>query len=123
MKYVDSKTGRKYGIVPCRSLLETILINIPVIRCLYTKVVRVDIFSWNHLDIPAMGMFEEIRIFRKCRKFSVKFMVPDTFSNLVFFVTCDSSKYRKLFFMKKEPERILNPNTAYSYEFDLKDNN
>ena len=122
MKYDDSKTGRKYGIIPCRSILETILINIPAIRCLYTKVVRVDIVSRDHLGIPAIGMFEEIRIFRKCRKFSVKFMVPDTFSNLVFFVT-DYSKYGKRIFVKKEPERILNPSTAYSYEFDLKDNN
>ena len=87
--------GRKYGVVPCRicGIFESILLNIPLIRELYTKKISVSLTSISPKNEPITGIFGKFRVLKRDRVCSVEFMVPEPFYNIL--VTVRDAKTNK----------------------------
>ena len=75
--------GMKYGIIPKRNIIDSILLNIPIINRLYTK--KIEIQLTNRLDsgAPVCGIFSCVRIYSWQYKLMINFMVPEVFTNVL----------------------------------------
>ena len=97
MSYLrHEELGTEYGVLPVRplGLLESILVNIPLLNLLYTKKIRVEITSRFGAQ-PVHGMFNRFRIFRNTKTLKFKAKVYETFHNII--VVIDTSKSESWF--------------------------
>lgn len=85
MRYIHCD-GRTYGIIIKRNLLETILVNLPLINLLYTKKIRVNITRRLKSGAPVHGIFNDFRVYKNEKVFRIFFKVPEIFSNVLIHV-------------------------------------
>ena len=85
--------GAEYGILPIRplGLLDSILVNIPLLNLLYTKKIRVEITSRIGAQ-PVHGIFNRFRIFRNTKSLRFKAKVYKTFHNILVWIDISKSE-------------------------------
>ena len=75
--------GMKYGIIPKRNIIDSILINLPIINRLYTKKIEIHLTSRLDSGTPVCGTFRCLRIYSWQNKLMINFMVPEVFTNVL----------------------------------------
>ena len=78
--------GVKYGVCSHRPIWKSLLVSIPIINLLYTKKIRVSLTCRSKRGEPITGVHSDFRIFRWQKTVKYRFMVPDTFSNVLVLV-------------------------------------
>ena len=78
--------GVKYGVCSHRPIWKSLIVSIPIINLLYTKKIRVSLTSRSKRGEPITGVHGDFRIFRWQKTVKYRFMVPDTFSNVLVLV-------------------------------------
>ena len=112
MRYIHCD-GRTYGIIIKRNLLETILVNLPLINLLYTKKIRVNITRRSKSGAPIHGIFNEFRVYNNEKAFRIFFKVPETFSNVLIH-TDDKTNPGNTYIKDVGEEYDYHPNREYS---------
>ena len=82
MGYIQC-SGLTYGIIPKRRLIDSILINLPLINRLYTKEIHVHLTSRMESGAPICGISEYIRIYKNQNVLMIAFRPPELFTNVL----------------------------------------
>ena len=108
--------GVKYGVCSHRPIWKSLLVSIPIINLLYTKKIRVSLVSRSKRCEPITGVHGDFRIFRWQKTVKYRFMVPDTFSNVLVRVmnTAESVTYGR-----DQLSGMYFINTQYHQKVDL----
>lgn len=75
--------GKTYGIIPKRNIIDSILINLPIINRLYTKKIEIHLTSRLDSGAPVCGIHNSVRIYSWQYKLMINFMVPEVFTNVL----------------------------------------
>lgn len=111
MRYIHYD-GRTYGIIVKRNLLETILVNLPLINLLYTKKIRVNITQISKSGAPVDGIFNDFRVYKNEKTLRIFFMVPEI-SNILIHIE-DKTNPGNAYSKNVGEEYIYFPNVEYS---------
>lgn len=82
MSYI-SYNGVKYGVCPCRPILKSLVLNLPLVNLIYSRKIRVSLISRLDNHAPVTGIHGDFRIFRDQKKINFRFMVPERFNNIL----------------------------------------